>query len=705
VAPDRARPRARLSRVLAGSLGLALVALTPSALATPSIEAHPAQGERGKLVDGWNELVVTLHNTDQPAWSGEVFVDAAGHLGPSSTSPEHPLVTLPISIAAGEPSLRVHLPFFARTGALPSVRLRNQQSGIVASLLLDTVLLADMTGAIVELHSPAFGEKLREPFSGSGTPGRGESAAPWRDGPYARETAFGAGGSMLGPSADVVSIDFAKETGDPILPETAGGWSGASLVVTSSEQLARMPPRPLEALDHFVLSGGWLAVWVNREEDLRAPAVVQLLGTQARSLGTPDADSKHFAGDGLERGDVSVKGDDGDVARHGLGRTWLLREDPWRHAADTNVGKTIYGLWWHAVAQRSLLLTGPAGSVPRWNDYDGVRNYIDPNQAFRPALGAAAVMVGLYSLLVGPIAFWLARRRGRPLIVLRMVPALALALFVGLVVLGRVGKGLRSRARKLALVDVGAGEKRGTATTFHGFFVGDPSRVSLSAQRPSDMLHTVEPSDFDGSIDLDRNGIAVHGVRAHAWETAVLSDETVRDLGGRLVIEGAGGKLSLVNETPLTLEHVILHPETTRTAPARSRYFASLAPGKRAMAADGIAVERRVMPAALELAGRESRPTGGPFEIDRGSASAMEAFDGLAAASAMLASWEAASSHAVALPEREAIATAVARLPHGTDGGIAVERDVLFIRVVGLGGGKSIGELPPDAPTGKEHEL
>ena len=707
-------PRAALSHA-AALASLALVTLVPRlALAVPTLDAKNAQGDRARYVAGWNEVVVTLRNADLPAWSGELIVDA----GIGMSAADKPLVRVPVSVGAGEGASRFHLPFYVHPGSVPAVRLRNSAEGVVASRVLDAVSPPETVASIVEIHNPAFGEKLREIPAPSTSPKRGESTSPLSDGPYAPDngthaaptpspgryrrapapapatTSFG-----TNPVPDVITAEFAKETGDPILPEVAVGWSGAALVVSSSDVLARLPPRALDSLDQWVVSGGILAISVAREEDLRTPALEQLLGTKARVTGN-NGDARSFAGEGLERRDESAKGDDGDAIAHGRGETWLLRYDPWKKTSDAEQPKTIYALWQRALQfKRPIAMAGPAGLPPRWFDDDRARAYLDPNHTFRPALTIAAGLVALYAILVGPVAFARARRTGKPLSVLRWTPVLALFLFVALVGLGKVGKGLRGRVRKLAIVDAAGGATKARGTTFHAFYVGDPSTLELTTQKPIDAVHVAEPFSDDVAIDLDRNGMAVRSVRAHPWETVVVVEESSRDLGGGVILEGVGSRFSLTNKTPWTLEHVILHPETTFTEPARSHYFAKVEPGQTVIARDGIAVDRVILPASLRLL-PGAKAEDARLRADRDASEALEALDLLTGA------WQGSTSPAGhVLPAIDPVATALVTMPKSSESGFSVERDTVLLRVLGLGGGKGKGELPSDEPKRREREL
>ena len=210
-------------------------------------------------------------------------------------------------------------------------------------------------------------------------------------------------------------------------------------------------------------------------------------------------------------------------------------------------------------------------------------------------------------------------------------------------------------------------------------------------------MHVVEPLVEEAPIDIDVKGVAVRNVRAHPWQTVVLSEEGARELQGGIVLEGSGVQLTLKNKTPYTLEHVILHPSTDATAPAASHYFSRVKPGESVTARDGLRVERSLRPTL----GRHGSPLDeSPMKKDVRASEVMDALE------ALIKVWAGATYPPLSpLPVARAMATALVELPTSREAGYGVERDVVFLRVIGLGGGKGKGELDPDKKTGKEREL
>lgn len=690
-----------MRRLLASLAAFVAFAMPALARATPTVDVQPVQGKDAPWVVGWNEAVVTLVS-DGSAWRGEVDVDPSSdhHGDPAGT------VRVPVSLAAGDRGQRVLIPFFLNAGRYPSVTLRTPADGEVASHALGPTRPLEGVATIVEIQGKdARGMKLVDvPAPGSGEEEFGPTPTPF--GPL-----HGPGKGMHAPppppapawvgaaTAQVSTVQIASETNDPILPDVSGGWTGAAVVVVPSDILARLSGRPYDALAQWVLSGGLLAVSVTREEDLRGKNLQSLLGGEVHLTSASASSTLTFNGGTLQRGDVTKEGDDGDFARYGIGEVWLLRRDPWARSFDPKSPKAIYGLWQRARGRRASLVTLPAGTGLRWYDDDRVLKFLDPNHGFRPALGIAAILVALYAILVGPVAFGRARKVGRPLFVMRATPLLALALFAMVIGLGKLGKGFRGRARNLTLLDVGGGATRGVSTTLRAFYLADPTTLDLTAQRPIDTLRVVEPFIDNGAIDIDRQAMAIHGVRAHPWQTVVVAEEGERELPGGIVLEGNGLSLTLINKSPWTLEHVVLHPETQAVGPARSRYFAKVGPGETVTARDGIAVDRRIKPLPYQLSTgvKEKESLVQPNEA---SADAVDALD------ALITQWSSAAyPTSDPLPTDQPMATAIVRTSGGSAGGVKIEKEAILVRVIGLGGGKGKGTLEKDEPKNKEGNL
>lgn len=705
-----------LRRLRPVPLAIALLAAPGVAGAVPGLDVAHVQGRDTPWILGWNEAVVTLDNARGAAWRGAVAIDASY----GNVRSERPSVKVAVSVGAGE-IVRVRLPVWLTPGTTPTVVLSAPGEGEVAQQPLGLTHLSEEIATIVEINpTRPLGAKIVEvPSSATsptpGAPGAAPSVDPFDDDeelkPHTLPPPHGMGpkGGPASPSGPplsvgiapvptIVSVQAARESSDPILADFAGGWSGAVLVLVPSDVLGRIGGRELDALVAWVNAGGSLGVAVVRDEDLRTPALKLLVGDDARATSGAGSARATFAGGRLSRDDEPL--DRGEVAPLGLGEVWLLRHDPWSPSVDAKSGKIVYDLWRKATARRLRLVSPPAGLGVRWYDDENVRTVLDPSAESKPSLGVAALLVVLYALMVGPIAFGRARRLGKPLSVLRVAPLLSLGLFVGLVGLGKLGTGFRGRVRRLEMVDVGGGSTQGAATNLHAFYVGDPSSIELTARRPIDGLHVLEPTTDNAAVEVERDGVAVRNVRAHPWQPVIIQEETSFEVPGGVVLEGSGGSLTLINKTPWALSHVILHPSYVGAA-TRSHYFASVAPGASVVARDGIPVERSITPRAP--GGGSS--TGGEPWAAKGVRKQKQALD---AVSTLIETSVGGTLRA--LPGDVPVATMLVDLPSPSakESGYRVERETLFLRVIGLGGGKGKGSVEPTdplKPRGKEGDL
>ena len=90
----------------------------------------------------------------------------------------------------------------------------------------------------------------------------------------------------------------------------------------------------------------------------------------------------------------------------------------------------------------------------------GVRRVLDPNESTRWTVVVSALLLLVYAALAGPLNFFVAQRRGKPLTALLYLPVWAALALVSIVLLGILGKGVVGRARHLTLIEAGAGMAR-----------------------------------------------------------------------------------------------------------------------------------------------------------------------------------------------------------------------------------------------------
>jgi hypothetical protein len=671
--------RRRAAIVVAGVAAFASLA-SASAIAAPRASVVSTMGVDAPWIVGWNEAAVTLDNTGLPAFSGTVSVRPRFHYGARSGAD---LVSVDVTLAAGE-GARVLLPFHLEPGVAVDVVVDDGSGSVdTKPVALGVTQPAESTALIVEIRSDGpRGDKLilkpepsDEDPDGDTPPTKGPKKKPVATPPPTWTSA----------NVQVHSIAFAGETRDAILPDVAAAWRAASLVVVPSDELARIPDRARRALERWVRDGGTIAVHVEREEDLKTEPLTRLLSGTMRLTTPIDAEELKFSGDGLRREVLTRQGDDADVARFGLGEIWLLRRDPWAKRATDESKRAIFALWERSRDRKQDFLVGAAAIAIPWRDDRDALRSLDPNQTFKPALGVVAVLVAIYAILVGPVSFARARRRGRPLDVLRVGPLLAIVMFVVLVAIGRIGKGGGGRARRLEIVDIASGATSGGCARWEATLVDDPSRIRRRATEPIDVLRVVEPNDDAVPTAVERDGLSIKGVRARPWQTVVVEEIGAREVPGGITLEGNGGALALVNHTPWTLEHVVLHPDG---ATVRSRYFRRVAPGARVESRDGLIVARRPVPEGFEP-GNPSPMAENADPISR---------DALESIGALVQAWSSISFPPLdPLPTSEPLATMIVFGVGGNVGGLKADRDVTYLRVVGA--------PPADATKAKENPL
>ena len=271
----------------------------------------------------------------------------------------------------------------------------------------------------------------------------------------------------------------------------------------------------LEALGNWVLAGGALAVVVTRPEDLRGGFLKTLVGSEiakgapptaltaptrfpvpqqtpgSGSLGpTPHSGSgvlttkvlgpsRQLIGElaGYSGGNLR-QSRWGASASYGLGELHLLAFDTTREAntSDEWVKHKLVDLVAHSWQRRQLIALPHAQTALDTSQVDEIRRQLDPNEGTRWTIAVSALLLLIYAVLAGPLNFYLAAKKGRPLRALWILPIWSAVAFTSIVVLGIVGKGVFGRVRRLTLVEAGAGMPRAAATCSEVFLPGQPMR-------------------------------------------------------------------------------------------------------------------------------------------------------------------------------------------------------------------------------------
>lgn len=374
----------------------------------------------------------------------------------------------------------------------------------------------------------------------------------------------------------------------------------------------------------------------------------------------------------------------GASAAYGTGEVHLLAFDPTTTPLvdDAWVQTRVVELVAHAWDRRAVNVVSSGAPDRNGARMDDVRRALDPNENFRPALGIAAILLVLYSILVGPVTFMRAAKRGRPLDPLKWAPACSAATFGVIVLIGLAGKGWRGRARHLALVEVGAGVTRGPVQRFRGFFTSQSRTLSVGSTDAQSVLRvaTSDSSSGDASaLRLDRNGASLENITSLPWQTIVVREDGMLDLkGGVAVAMAPDGSVDVANHTGSVLSHVLV------SVPGDGvHYFPKLVDGQRVHGADGAL--------AFSYAARRLSSAGGVSVHELGAtlmASGISGKDG----EALSRTWqpmETAFGESVDWwPDTVPIVLGELEGGEGAkrDGTLSVESDRLLVRVVGKGG-------------------
>jgi hypothetical protein len=651
-----------------------------------TLAATPVLGPGSPLPEGWSSYAVWLSNPGGTELTGTLELEVST---PYTRVMSH-RVTAPFTLAAGA-KVTLELPTHGYRSAPAEVTLNalGPDRKVLATATLPEPKPTDPL--LVDLSTPS---RIAGPVRANGL----ILSAP-------------AGGGVRSGAALVSSPPVDPTSGDLVLPRWAAGYGPATLVVTGSKRLAALGRRELSALTDWVLAGGALGVALERPEDARfAPLVALAGGSIERTDPSPE-----FAALALfyQPGDVApgtmlgpstagrpvvatriaprpdtlslLRGYSGGnlrpspwgaVASYGLGELHLLAfglgetfaSDKWvtlklsdllRHASERQIGVAM------PLGQRAF--DGPAS--------DAIRAELDPNRSMRWTIVVSALILLVYAALAGPVSFWLAARRGRPLRALLHLPIWAAATLALIVTIGLLGKGIRGRARHLTLIEAGAGMERAVATRFRGFYASASREIGVQPVARSSLLDVVPGDDFvPRELVVDRDGAHLERLRTRPWATTVVRDDGFASLaGGISIVQTPAGDVVVRNRAARDLVAAVIK------VPGGGLYaFPRIADGKAVRARDGEALSSSI--GAMPMYSRV-HPLGALLlapTVDKYA-------EGLGAS---LAALEAQASDADFWPDD--VPVLIAQLDGGEglteDSGIALERDRVIVRVVGFGG-------------------
>jgi hypothetical protein len=331
----------------------------------------------------------------------------------------------------------------------------------------------------------------------------------------------------------------------------------------------------------------------------------------------------------------------------------------------------------HAWERESSILL-PLGQT----GFDGyrtneIRAVLDPNRSMRWTIVAAALVLLVYASLAGPFNFWLASRRGKPLRALLHLPFWAAGALGLVVALGVVAKGVTGHARRLTLIEAGAGMERAAATRFRGLYASSSRDITVVPTSRSSLVEVSSGDDYvERTLVIDRDGARLERLRTRPWATVVVREDGFASLaGGVSIVRDASGDVVVKNRSARDLLGAVLK------SPGRPAVaFARIRDGASVHERDGDAT---ALSSALPKVGAYGtvHPLSAALlapELDRH-------VEGLGAA------WKALEE---AAPDMdfwvEDVPVLIAELDGGEgkarDSGYAVDVDRVLVRVVGWGG-------------------
>ena len=539
---------------------------------------------------------------------------------------------------------------------------------------------------------------------------------------------WAAGPSPVGNNALTVGAPgFNRATGDPILPAHASSYEAATAVVIHSDRLVSLDETRRDALAGWVSSGGTLAIVPSRPEDLHSPAIVSLVGGEpsaapppARLLLLPayEKPASSTLGPGVaptsapkghsttshsgeeERrvvregpslavrdGLVGYTGGDlqasdyGATAPFGLGEVHLLAFDPTTPSAAEDPLDTKSPSSTSSPAPGIGARASPSRWVPgdrTMGRLDRVRRALDPNENFRVGLGVSAFLLVLYSIVVGPIVFARAAKRGSPLAPLMWVPACSATAFAAIVVVGLAGKGWRGRARHLTLLETSSGSPHAALRSYRGFFASETQSLSIPPLERASLLEIVPTEGMTshtsyGTLLVDRDGVTLGDFTSLPWQTVVVREDGLVNLGSGITLASStSGSLEVANESGHQLKDVVVRGARD------GAYFATIDNGARVSISSGRSVlslgDLATVAGSMHVHALGTSEF--PFELGPEGKRVAEAWAPLEAAAGDAVDWWPEDTPVL-------LAEVVPSSRASTDSGLALESDRVFVRVVG----------------------
>ncbi|MSP23767.1 MAG: hypothetical protein EXR75_01105 [Myxococcales bacterium] len=663
-------------------------ASTPSAL---EITAAPVLGDSSLVQGYFAEFFVSIRNRGGSPRAGEVVIVPSAY---SASKPSRAKTRAEYTVAAGA-AVQLHLPVRLETSSL--VRVVDEQGRAVFEQSFPHAGHGNTVLVDVDRAS-ALGDKIAKSLVGSAT------------NPWATRLA---GGTRWHPPGPAPRVDTAVEvaralyddaTGEPLLPLHAAGYSRIAAVVIRSNELVLLSAARLDALASWVLSGGTLAVATTRSEDLRHATIAAFVGGAAvrtrvhedtlapvllkspstypaprpppRDVPTDTAPTTALVEtlSGYQGGNLQPSSY-GASASYGLGEVHLLAFDPQRlPGVETSfVHVRMIDILRRANERQSSVLC-PPGEPEHFND--SVARALDPNETSRWSILLATLLLCVYAGVAGPLNFALWRRRNRPLMALSTLPIASAVTFALIVGIGLAAKGCTGRARRLTLVETGAGMTLGTARTWRSFYVPVSTKLAVWAEEAASVVGIARDDFSDaptGLVKLERDGMGLEALELRPWETTLVREDRTVQLGGGVALsEGTPDEVMIINRSGRALRGMILV-----RAPSTYLFAARLEDGARLSSKQMVALSLGPTPASPF--GFQFQPEDARVELDEASAGAADAWKSLVSQVVDGRAWFPGD-----------VPVLLAQLEGGEgkrqDSGLPIESDRLLVRVVGFGG-------------------
>jgi hypothetical protein len=663
---------------------------TPAPPRALAVDAVPLFGPGSPAGERWFGCVVRLANSSDQQVEGYVEVESSL---PWSKDEQRLVTRAPFAVA-GKGQVALELPSHGFMRAPPAIKVRAHDN-------------AGKELGGVDLPDPRPIEPVLMDFS-----------QPSRIGPGLRgmrvavqfTTPLRSSYSYTAPSIFVATPPTNPATGDAVLPDRAAAYAGAAVVLAKSDQIASLQGPELDALAHWVLGGGALAVVMTRPEDVRAPTLTALAGAEIRpggesKLGAEESfvvpsDSTGSYGYGYAPRNVTKRAAPaadvkeklraflggnlhaspwGASASYGLGELHLLAFDATREpaASDEWVKLKMVDLVRHSWDRQVTIALPHAATPLDSSSLNDIRKQLDPNEGARWAIVVALLMLIAYAMLAGPLNFYLASKRGKPLTALWHLPIWAGGAMGLIVALGAVAKGVSGRARHLSLIEAGAGMNRAAVTRFRGFYASAAEQLLVRGTDRESVLDVA--GDDEGTsriLVVDRDGARLEKFQAKPWETVVVREDGFVSLGGGVSITAEGSDLAIKNRTARDLIGVVVW--RPKASPV---YFPRLKDGQSVLASAGRALPKKIGKTryfgSLSVRDLDADAFASTVEADvKGAGDAWRALD---TATETTVDW---------WPDD--VPVLIAQLEGGEgksqDSGLRVDSDRVFVRVVGYGG-------------------